>query len=61
MKIAYLDCISGASGDMLLGALLDAGVPEIVVSESLAAVGFEDWDVGVEQVVKAGVRAAKVW
>ncbi|HEV3472038.1 MAG TPA: nickel pincer cofactor biosynthesis protein LarC, partial [Actinomycetota bacterium] len=61
MKIAYLDCISGASGDMLLGALLDAGVPEIVVSESLAAVGLEDWDVGVEQVVKGGVRAAKVW
>ena len=28
MKIAYFDCVGGASGDMLLGALVDCGVPE---------------------------------
>ncbi|MDQ3962643.1 MAG: nickel pincer cofactor biosynthesis protein LarC [Actinomycetota bacterium] len=61
MKVAYFDCISGASGDMLLGALLDAGVPEIVISDALSAIELEDWDVGVEQVVKGGVRAAKLW
>ena len=27
MRIAYLDCFSGMSGDMFLGALMDAGVP----------------------------------
>lgn len=61
MKVVYIDCISGASGDMLLGALLDSGVPEIVVSDAVAAVGLEDWDVGVEQIVKGGMRAAKLW
>lgn len=60
MKVVYFDCISGASGDMLLGALLDSGVPEIVVGEAIAAVGLDEWDVGVEQIVKGGVRAAKV-
>ena len=35
MKIAYLDCFSGISGDMLLGALLDAGLPETVLQETI--------------------------
>lgn len=61
MKVVYFDCISGASGDMFLGALLDSGVPEIVVGDALAALGLENWDVGVEQIVKGGVRAAKLW
>jgi hypothetical protein len=36
MKIAYLDCFSGISGDMFLGALIDAGVPPNVFEETVA-------------------------
>ncbi len=59
MKLLYLDCISGVSGDMVLGALLDAGVPEIVMTEAIDALGVGDWDIEVEQVERAGVTAAK--
>jgi uncharacterized protein (DUF111 family) len=38
MKILYIDMPSGISGDMTLGAFLDAGVPERVLREGLAPV-----------------------
>jgi len=44
MKIAYLDCFSGVSGDMLLGALLDAGLPEAHLHEVLAALPEANYD-----------------
>src|SRR5438067_8495183 len=37
MRIAYLDCFSGMSGDMFLGALVDAGVPARLFEETIAA------------------------
>ena len=36
MRIAYLDCFSGISGDMFLGALLDAGVPFALFEKTVA-------------------------
>jgi uncharacterized protein (DUF111 family) len=42
MKTAYFDCFSGISGDMTLGALVDAGVSIEVLRSELAKLGFPD-------------------
>ena len=59
MRIAYLECFSGMSGDMFLGALVDAGVPAALLEETVAAL-----EVGarleISRVVRSGISAAKV-
>ena len=44
MRIAYFDCFSGISGNMILGALLDLGVPLHVMEEHLGKLGLESFD-----------------
>ena len=60
MKIAYFDLISGASGDMFLGALIDAGLPDQKLTEGLGALKLDDFDLQVHQVDKNGFSATKV-
>jgi uncharacterized protein (TIGR00299 family) protein len=60
MKIAYFDCIAGASGDMILGALIDAGLTEAELREQLAALRLPAFDLGCRRVVKNGFSATKV-
>ena len=60
MTVLYLDCLSGAAGDMLLGALLDAGVPEQPVRNAVESLGLEGWDLTVHKVAKRGIQATKV-
>jgi len=60
MKIAYFDLISGASGDMLLGALLDAGLAEDNLRKGLAKINLKDFDLRVKKVSKNGFSATKV-
>jgi uncharacterized protein (TIGR00299 family) protein len=60
MKIAYFDCIAGASGDMMLGALLDAGLPEATLRERLAALRLVDFELEIKPVLKNGFRATKL-
>ena len=59
MRIAYLDCFSGMSGDMFLGALVDAGIPAKLFEDAVAAL-----DVGarleISRVNRAGITATKV-
>jgi hypothetical protein len=58
-KILYLDCFSGVSGDMLLGACLDAGVPLDAVRAALGSLGLDDYDVSATRVLRAGVSATR--
>src|SRR6185312_3410150 len=59
MRIAYLKCFSGISGDMFLGALLDAGVPPEVLTRTVAALGV-DARLEISRVDRSGISATKV-
>src|ERR1022692_2878173 len=59
MRIAYLECFSGMSGDMFLGALLDAGVPSRVLNQTVAALGVGA-RLEISRVVRSGISATKV-
>jgi len=59
MRIAYLDCFSGISGDMLLGAMVDAGVPLSVFAETAAALNVGA-RLEARKVVRGGISATKV-
>ncbi len=60
MTIAYFDCISGASGDMILGALLDVGLDERVLQDQLACLNLPGFILETRTVSKQGFRATKV-
>ncbi len=60
MRIAYFDCFSGVAGDMILGALVDAGVPLTVLKEAVAALGLPGLEVEAKKVMRGGFAATKV-
>ncbi|PYR92871.1 MAG: nickel pincer cofactor biosynthesis protein LarC [Acidobacteria bacterium] len=55
----YLDCFSGASGDMILGALLDLGLPLDALKGALGSLAIEYGNVAADRVLRAGVSATK--
>lgn len=59
MRIAYLDCFAGISGDMFLGALVDAGVPLAVLEEATAALKIGA-SLKIETVDRSGISCTKV-
>ena len=59
MRIAYLECFSGISGDMFLGALVDAGVAPEVLEKTVAALGVGA-KLEISKVVRSGISATKV-
>ena len=60
MKVAYFDCSSGASGDMILGALIDAGVSLDSLRAELAKLPLGGYRLTGREVKKGAFRATKV-
>jgi uncharacterized protein (TIGR00299 family) protein len=58
-RVLYFDCFSGISGDMALGALLDAGLPLAGLRQALGSLAVSGYEVTAERVVRAGVSATK--
>ncbi len=59
MKIAYFDCSSGISGDMCLGALIDAGVPVAKLENELRKLRVKGYELKVKKVKRSGFTATK--
>lgn len=55
VKIAYIDCFSGLSGDMTLGALIDAGVPIEALREALVSLPVEGYRIESQAVTRHGI------
>jgi uncharacterized protein (DUF111 family) len=60
MRIAYLDCASGISGDMTLGALIDAGVDLAAVQAGIDSLGLPSCRLATAEVKKKGFRALQL-
>ena len=60
MRIAYLDCASGISGDMMLGALVDTGVDLATVQSGIDSLGLPSCRLAVAETKKCGFRALQL-
>jgi uncharacterized protein (TIGR00299 family) protein len=58
-RVLYFDCFSGISGDMAIGALLDAGLPLAELQRALGSLALGDAHVHAKKVLRAGVSATK--
>ncbi len=60
MKTAWLECATGISGDMTLGALIDAGVDVDAIQAAIASLNLPDVTLRIETIIKNGFRATHV-
>src|SRR5512137_824907 len=58
-RILYFDCFAGASGDMVLGALLDAGLPLSELEAALGSLMIPGYRLSADRVLRAGLSATK--
>ena len=59
MKALYFDCVSGASGDMILGALIDAGADVNRIRDQLSSLSMDGWELEVHEVTRGSIRATR--
>ena len=59
-RIGWFHCLAGASGDMMLGALVDAGVPVEVIQDAVDSLGVERVEIAVDEVTRHGLGATKI-
>jgi len=59
VTILYFDCFAGAAGDMIVGAMLDAGLPFDELQRALGSLAVEGWEVSMDRVIKGGLTATK--
>jgi uncharacterized protein (TIGR00299 family) protein len=59
MKVAYFDCFAGASGDMIVGALLDLGISLDALENELLKLGIGDFELAAECVTRSHIGATK--
>src|SRR5438105_15291871 len=57
MKAIYFDCFAGASGDMILGALVSAGADAAALKEQLALLGVGGYEIDFVTVDRSGISA----
>ena len=60
MRLAYFDCFSGISGDMVLGALVDAGADIGALETELRKLKLDGWKISAEKVKRGTILATKV-
>jgi uncharacterized protein (TIGR00299 family) protein len=60
MRTIYFDCFSGASGDMLLGALVDAGLDVAALARELEKLDLPGWRFETSRVTRSALAATKV-
>src|SRR5580765_6854010 len=58
-RLLYFDCFSGLSGDMTLGALIDAGLPLDDLRQALGSLALGEVELRAEKVLRTGVSATK--
>ncbi len=59
MKIAYFDCFSGVSGDMILGSLIDAGLDPEALKKAVSGIPLSGYELSAEKVMKNGIAGTR--
>lgn len=59
MKIGYFDCFAGAAGDMVVAAMLDAGLDKEFLVGRLGSLGIKGLDIHITETKRCGIRAVR--